>query len=67
MKATVILTFSLLILASCSGERQSKDQTNPREENISPNQTQSEEEQARKDSIGGDIVGKDTAAAKVNR
>lgn len=57
------MAFSILVLASCSNSnRQAEDLTDPQEENISPNQTQSVEDQARKDSASTDIIGRDTAS-----
>jgi hypothetical protein len=59
------LFYILLLLstiASCGRreERTEKDLTNGEEQNISPNQTQSKEEQMKKDSTSLDLVGEDT-------
>jgi len=58
----------VLLFTACGGEqRDTKDQTDPKEENISPNQTVTEEEQARKDSTQTDYVPGDSATQDVNR
>lgn len=51
-----------VLLAGCgNSDRQEKDITNEEEQNISPNQVISKEEQMKKDSTSSDILEKDTA------
>ena len=66
MKNLMCLVFCFVLLACTSGEREAKDQTNPEEESISPNQTVTEEEQARKDSTGTDPIIPDSAEHSAN-
>lgn len=61
MKKLIYLFFIAALTACSSGDREAKDQTNPAEENISPNQTVTEEEQTRKDSTGTDPIIPDSA------
>jgi hypothetical protein len=67
MKVLVYILFAAALVSCGSSERENKDLTNEDELNVSTNQTQSKEEQAQKDSTQGDIIAKDTAAAKVGR
>jgi hypothetical protein len=62
-KMLFILGIALCACGQNTRQRE-KDVTDGTEENISPNQTISEEEQNRKDSTNGDIVGKDTTVVK---
>lgn len=53
----------ILLATSCSpSDREAKDLTDEKEQNISPNQTQSEAEQAKKDSTSFDVTKTDTAS-----
>lgn len=61
MKKLIYLLFAIALSACSAGEREAKDQTNPEEESISPNQTVTEEEQTRKDSTGTDPIIPDSA------
>jgi hypothetical protein len=54
----------ILSLFSCGNQRTEKDLTDSEEQNISPNQTITPEEQMKKDSTHGDIIGKDTTQAR---
>jgi hypothetical protein len=62
MKKLLVLIATVCLVACSSGDRESKDLTDEKEENVSPNQTVTEEEQARKDSTDTDYFEKDTAS-----
>lgn len=60
MKKLVVLLISIGLLACSTGGRDEKDLTDGNEQNISPDQQISEEEQHKKDSTSSDIIGEDT-------
>jgi hypothetical protein len=61
MKKIIILLLSIGLLSCGSGsERTETDITDGNEQNISPGQVTSEEEQQKKDSTSLDLVGEDT-------
>lgn len=62
------LIILLFVFAACkgNGQRDETDLTNSEQENISPDQVISEEEQQKKDSTNGDIIGRDTTRTKGN-
>jgi hypothetical protein len=64
MKTLQVFIVTLCFMACTSGDRQNKDLTDEKEENVSPNQTVTEEEQARKDSTDTDYFEKDTASQR---
>jgi hypothetical protein len=62
---SIYLAMALLVLGSCgNNQRSEKDITDGEEQNISPNQTITEEEQQRMDSTSGDIIGRDTTRTR---
>jgi PBP1b-binding outer membrane lipoprotein LpoB len=68
MKKLLFIAGLALVLVACGGDhRDAKDQTDPKEENISPNQTITEEERAKKDSTDTDILPGDTTSAEIDR
>ncbi len=64
---TKLLTLLICLgLFACGGgnDRVERDITDGEEQNVSPNQTISEEEQQRKDSTSLDLVGEDTTQTR---
>jgi hypothetical protein len=64
MKKLLVFIVTVCAMACTSGDREAKDLTDEKEENVSPNQTVTEEEQARKDSTDTDYFEKDTASQR---
>ena len=62
MKAFIYVGFAIMMLSCSSDQRKAEDMTNETEQNVSPNQTVTEEEQARKDSTDNDIIHRDSTA-----
>jgi hypothetical protein len=68
MKQLLIILVLMSSIMSCGRkeERMEKDVTSGKEQNISPNQTQSKEEQMKKDSTSLDLIGEDTTRREKN-
>jgi PBP1b-binding outer membrane lipoprotein LpoB len=68
MKKLLYISGLALLLTACGGDhRDTKDQTDPKEENISPNQTVTDGEQAKKDSTQTDYILSDSATENAER